>query len=105
MHTGIDYPAPAGTGVAAAGRGCVQSAGFDGGGYGNLVVIEHRQGMTSWYAHLASIAVEPGQCLVAGTPIGTVGSTGNSTGPHLHFEMRENERPVNPRPYLPKSRF
>ncbi|HEX5619707.1 MAG TPA: peptidoglycan-binding protein, partial [Solirubrobacteraceae bacterium] len=80
MHTGIDYPAAAGSGVVAAGRGCVQSAAYDGGGYGNLVVIEHRMGMTSWYAHLASIAVRPGQCLVAGTPVGTVGSTGNSTG-------------------------
>ena len=57
---------PAGTGVAAAGRGCVQSAGYDGGGYGNLVVIEHRAGMTSWYAHLDTIAVRPGQCVGRG---------------------------------------
>ncbi len=96
MHTGIDYPAAAGTGVAAAGRGCVQSAGYDGGGYGNLVVIEHRAGMTSWYAHLASISVSPGQCLVAGNPVGTVGSTGNSTGPHLHFELRLHGAAIDP---------
>ncbi len=96
MHTGIDYPAAAGTGVAAAGRGCVQSAGYDGGGYGNLVVIEHRAGMTSWYAHLDTIAVRPGQCLVAGNPIGTVGSTGNSTGPHLHFELRLHGAAIDP---------
>ncbi len=96
MHTGVDYPAAAGTGVVAAGRGCVQSAGFDGGGYGNLVVIEHRAGMTSWYAHLASISVRRGQCVVAGTPIGTVGSTGNSTGPHLHFELRLNGAAIDP---------
>ena len=96
MHTGIDYPAAHGTGVVAAGRGCVQSAGYDGGGYGNLVVIEHRAGMTSWYAHLASIAVRPGRCLVAGTPIGTVGSTGNSTGPHLHFELRLRGAAIDP---------
>ena len=96
MHTGIDYPAAAGTGVVAAGRGCVQSVGFDGGGYGNLIVIEHRAGMTSWYAHLASIAVDRGQCLVAGTPIGTVGSTGNSTGPHLHFELRLRGAAIDP---------
>jgi murein DD-endopeptidase MepM/ murein hydrolase activator NlpD len=96
MHTGLDYAAAAGTGVAAAGRGCVRSAGFDGGGYGNLVVIEHRAGMTSWYAHLASIAVRRGQCVVAGTPIGTVGSTGNSTGPHLHFELRLNGAAIDP---------
>ena len=96
MHTGLDYPAPAGAGVVAAGRGCVQSTGYDGGGYGNLVVIEHRAGMTSWYAHLASISVSRGQCVVAGTPIGTVGSTGNSTGPHLHFELRLNGAPIDP---------
>jgi peptidoglycan hydrolase-like protein with peptidoglycan-binding domain len=96
MHTGLDYPAAHGVGVVAAGRGCVRSAAYDGGGYGNLVVIEHRQGMTSWYAHLASIAVEPGQCLVAGTPIGTVGSTGNSTGPHLHFELRLGAAAIDP---------
>ena len=96
MHTGIDYPAPAGAGVVAAGRGCVQSAGYDAGGYGNLVVIAHRAGMTSWYAHLSTMAVRPGQCLVAGTPIGTVGSTGNSTGPHLHFELRVSGAAIDP---------
>jgi peptidoglycan hydrolase-like protein with peptidoglycan-binding domain len=96
MHTGIDYPAAHGTGVVAAGRGCVQSAGFDGGGYGNLVVVEHRAGMTSWYAHLASISVRRGRCVVAGTPIGTVGSTGNSTGPHLHFELRLRGAAIDP---------
>ncbi|CAA9484132.1 MAG: hypothetical protein AVDCRST_MAG30-977 [uncultured Solirubrobacteraceae bacterium] len=88
LHSGMDYPAPAGTPVGAAGRGCVSYAGFDGGGYGNLVVIRHRMGMTTWYAHLASIAVRPGACVVAGNRIGTVGSTGRSSGPHLHFEMR-----------------
>jgi murein DD-endopeptidase MepM/ murein hydrolase activator NlpD len=96
MHTGVDYPAPAGAGVVAAGRGCVQSAAFDGGGYGNLVVIEHRAGMTSWYAHLASIAVSPGQCVVAGTSVGTVGSTGRATGPHLHFELRLRGAAIDP---------
>jgi len=96
MHTGVDYPAPSGTVVAAAGRGCVQSAGYDGGGYGNLVVIEHRAGMTSWYAHLVSIAVSPGECVVAGNRIGRVGSTGNSTGPHLHFELRLRGAAIDP---------
>jgi murein DD-endopeptidase MepM/ murein hydrolase activator NlpD len=52
--------------------------------------------MTSWYAHLASIAVRPGQCLVAGTPVGTVGSTGNATGPHLHFELRLRGAAIDP---------
>jgi peptidoglycan hydrolase-like protein with peptidoglycan-binding domain len=96
MHTGLDYPAATGTGVVAAGRGCVQSTGFDAGGYGNVVVIEHRAGMTSWYAHLDTIAASPGQCVVAGTPIGTVGSTGNATGPHLHFELRLRGAAIDP---------
>jgi murein DD-endopeptidase MepM/ murein hydrolase activator NlpD len=96
MHTGLDYPAAHGTGVVAAGRGCVQSAGHDAGGYGNVVVIGHRAGMTSWYAHLDTIAVRPGQCLVAGNPIGTVGSTGNATGPHLHFELRLRGAAIDP---------
>ena len=96
MHTGIDYPAPAGAGVVAAGRGCVQSTGYDAGGYGNLVVIAHRAGMTSWYAHLSSISTRPGRCVVAGTPIGRVGSTGNSTGPHLHFELRLRGAVIDP---------
>ena len=73
-----------------------QSAGYDAGGYGNLVVIAHRAGMTSWYAHLSRISVRPGQCLVAGNPVGTVGSTGNSTGPHLHFELRVSGAAIDP---------
>jgi murein DD-endopeptidase MepM/ murein hydrolase activator NlpD len=96
MHTGLDYAAPAGTPVGAAGRGCVVSAGYDAGGYGNLVVIAHRLGVTTWYAHLASIAVAPGRCLVAGNRVGTVGSTGRSSGPHLHFEIRVRGALVDP---------
>jgi murein DD-endopeptidase MepM/ murein hydrolase activator NlpD len=96
FHTGIDYPVAHGTGVAAAGRGCVQSAGYDSGGYGNLVVIEHRMGMTSWYAHLDRVTVSPGECVVAGNVIGTVGSTGRSTGPHLHFELRLRGAAIDP---------
>jgi murein DD-endopeptidase MepM/ murein hydrolase activator NlpD len=96
MHTGVDYPAASGTGVVAAGRGCVQGVGYDRGGYGNLVVIEHRAGMTSWYAHLDTISVDRGQCVVAGNPIGTVGATGNATGPHLHFELRLRGAAVDP---------
>jgi murein DD-endopeptidase MepM/ murein hydrolase activator NlpD len=83
--------------VRAAGRGCVESTGRDPGGYGKLVVIGHRLGMTSWYAHLSSIGVRPGQCVVAGAPIGRAGSTGRSTGPHLHFELRLRGAAVAPR--------
>ena len=96
MHTGLDFPAPRGAPVVAAGRGCVSSAGYDTGGYGRLVVIQHRAGMTSWYAHLRRISVRPGECVVAGTRIGRVGSTGHSTGPHLHFELRVGAAAVNP---------
>ena len=97
FHTGIDYPAGAGTPVAAAGRGCVTFAGHDSGGYGNLVIVSHRLGMTSYYAHLSRIAVGRGTCVVAGSRIGRVGSTGNSTGPHLHFELRLRGAAVPPR--------
>ena len=97
FHGGVDFPLPTGTRVGAAGRGCVQSAGYDAGGWGNLVVISHRMGMTSWYAHLNTITVRPGQCLVGGTQVGTVGSTGFSSGPHLHFELRLRGALVDPR--------
>jgi murein DD-endopeptidase MepM/ murein hydrolase activator NlpD len=96
LHSGIDYPLPYGTRVAAAGRGCVASAGWDPGGYGNLVVIRHRLGVTTWYAHLSSISVRRGQCVVAGNRIGAIGSTGRSSGPHLHFEIRVRGAVVNP---------
>jgi peptidoglycan hydrolase-like protein with peptidoglycan-binding domain len=96
FHTGIDYPLPAGTAVGAAGRGCVTSAGWDSGGYGNLVVIAHGAGMTSWYAHLQRVSVDRGECVTAGTRIGRVGATGNSTGPHLHFELRLRGAAVDP---------
>jgi murein DD-endopeptidase MepM/ murein hydrolase activator NlpD len=97
FHTGVDYPVAAGTTIRAAGRGCVSYAGWSSGGYGNLVVISHRLGMTSWYAHLSAIRVRAGHCVVAGTPIGRAGSTGHSTGPHLHFELRLRGAAVAPR--------
>ena len=96
FHPGIDYPAPAGTRVTAAGRGRVVFAGWDTGGYGNLVVIEHPQGVRSMYAHLSRIDVGAGRSVVAGTPVGAVGSTGVSTGPHLHFELRLRGAALNP---------
>jgi murein DD-endopeptidase MepM/ murein hydrolase activator NlpD len=97
FHPGIDYPVAAGTRIRAAGRGCVSLAGWSSGGYGKLVVVEHRLGMTSWYAHLSAIGVHRGACVVAGTPIGRAGSTGFSTGPHLHFELRLRGAAVAPR--------
>jgi peptidoglycan hydrolase-like protein with peptidoglycan-binding domain len=97
FHTGVDYPAPAGTAVAAAGRGRVVFAGWDSGGYGNLVVIEHPRGVRSYYAHLARIAVGQGSAVVAGNKVGAVGSTGISSGPHLHFELRLAGASIDPR--------
>ena len=96
LHSGVDYPLPYGTRVAAAGRGCVIMAGWDPGGYGNLVIVRHRFGVTTWYAHLSAIAVRRGQCVVAGDRVGAIGSTGRSSGPHLHFEIRVRGAVVNP---------
>jgi murein DD-endopeptidase MepM/ murein hydrolase activator NlpD len=96
FHAGVDYVASQGTPVVAAGRGCVTTAGYFAGGYGNLVVIQHRLGMTSLYAHLSRIDVRVGQCVVAGNRVGLVGSTGLSTGPHLHFELRVRGAVVDP---------
>jgi murein DD-endopeptidase MepM/ murein hydrolase activator NlpD len=100
LHTGVDFPASSGTTVGAAGRGTVAFAGWNTGGYGYLVVVRHRLGYESWYAHLSTIAVSPGQYVVGGTPIGAVGSTGHSTGPHLHFEVRHFGTPIDPMPRL-----
>ena len=99
FHPGYDYPVPSGTPIAAAGRGCVSFAGWSSGGYGKLVVIQHRLGMTSWYGHLSRIRVRAGVCVVAGNRIGRAGSTGYSTGPHLHFELRLRGAAVPPRFY------
>ena len=96
FHTGLDFPVAAGTPVLAAGYGCVESAGWNAGGYGNLVIVRHRLGMTSWYAHLARIRVRSGQCVGAGDRLGAAGSTGNSSGPHLHFELRLRGAAVDP---------
>ena len=99
-HQGLDFPAPFGTPVTAAGVGTVKFAGWNSGGYGNLVVISHRLGYESWYAHMASISVGAGQAVSGGTALGSVGSTGQSTGPHLHFEARLHGTPVDPLPRL-----
>jgi peptidoglycan hydrolase-like protein with peptidoglycan-binding domain len=99
-HTGIDFPKPMGAPVGAAGVGVVAFAGWNSGGYGNLVVIRHRLGFESWYAHLSRIAVRVGQGVGGGTRLGYVGSSGRSTGPHLHFEVRRFGTPIDPMPYL-----
>jgi peptidoglycan hydrolase-like protein with peptidoglycan-binding domain len=99
-HQGLDFPVPYGTRVGAAGRGTTIYADYSYGGYGNLVVIQHRLGFTTWYAHLSSITSWVGEQVVGGTRIGFVGSTGYSTGPHLHFEVRRYDTPIDPVPLL-----
>ncbi len=99
-HTGLDFPEPKGTPIHAGGVGVVSFAGFNSGGYGNLVVISHRLGFESWYAHMSVIAASAGQSVVGGQTIGYVGSTGHATGPHLHFEVRHFGSPIDPTPYL-----
>lgn len=95
-HQGLDFPVPYGTRVGAAGVGTTIFAGYNYGGFGNLVVIQHRLGYTTWYAHLSSITSYVGEQVSGGTRIGYVGSTGYSTGPHLHFEVRHDGRYVDP---------
>ncbi|GIX07277.1 MAG: hypothetical protein KatS3mg115_1680 [Candidatus Poribacteria bacterium] len=99
MHQGIDFASGAGARVVAARSGRVIYAGRLGG-YGNLVVIDHGGGVTTRYAHLQRIVVRRGQRVRQGATLGYTGSTGYSTGPHLHFEIRINDRAVDPARYL-----
>jgi len=96
FHSGIDYPVAAGTTVRAAAGGSVLFAGWDSGGYGNTVVVSHGNGVTTLYAHLASVSAGRGTRVGRGAPVGTVGSTGHSTGPHLHLELRLRGATLDP---------
>jgi murein DD-endopeptidase MepM/ murein hydrolase activator NlpD len=98
-HTGVDISAPAGAPVRAAGDGVVKRAEFFGG-YGRLVVIAHNNGMESYYAHLSKFDVIAGQEIRQGEIVGRVGSSGRSTSPHLHYEVRVSGAPVNPYRFL-----
>ena len=99
MHTGIDYAAGTGAPIKAAGSGIVVWAG-PRGGYGNAVIIDHRNGLATLYAHQSRVNATVGQKVTTGQVIGFVGQTGMSTGPHLHFEVRELGTPVDPLGYL-----
>ena len=98
-HTGLDIAAPKGTEIKAVAKGTVIYAQRDGS-YGNLVKIDHGNGVETWYAHTSKMLVTVGQEVKAGDVIALVGSTGNSTGPHLHLEIRINGEHVNPQKYL-----
>jgi septal ring factor EnvC (AmiA/AmiB activator) len=102
MHRGIDQGASTGTPIGASKAGTVIFAGWQGG-YGNLTLIDHHDGVVTAYAHQSRFAVGSGARVSQGQTIGYVGNTGNSTGPHLHFETRVNGNAVNPRQYLPGS--
>ena len=99
LHAGLDLVAPAGTPIYATADGRVLRAG-PAGGYGNMVEIQHADGLVTRYGHMQSIAMEAGQEVTAATVIGQLGSTGVSTGPHLHYEIRRGEQPVDPMPFL-----
>ncbi|MBI3962650.1 MAG: peptidoglycan DD-metalloendopeptidase family protein [Deinococcus sp.] len=101
FHTGIDIAKPAGTPIRAAQAGLVTFAGWDRSGYGYLTKVDHGSGFETYYAHQSRLAVVVGQRISRGDIIGYVGSTGFSSGPHLHFEIRVNGQPYNPRDYLP----
>ncbi len=99
MHKGLDFRGPTGSPIFAAADGRVSFVGRKSG-YGNVVEIRHGNGLMTRYAHMSKFAAKVGQAVEAGQTIGAIGSTGRSTGPHLHFEVRINNRAVNPRTFL-----
>jgi peptidoglycan hydrolase-like protein with peptidoglycan-binding domain len=103
FHAGVDLAAPLRTPVTAAGSGCVVWAGWRGGGWGKLVTLAHGRGVRSMYAHLFRVDVRVGECIPTGARVGLVGSTGHSTGPHLHFEIRLRGAAIDPLTALPPS--
>jgi len=100
MHAGIDLAGPMGTPIYATADGVVVRSGWNSGGYGNLVEIDHGRGIVTRYGHLSSMTVQPGTRVTRGQVIGRMGSTGRSTGSHLHYEVRIDDRPVNPIPFM-----
>ena len=102
MHEGLDYAAPSGTPILAAADGRVIRTGTSSS-YGRFVEIQHANGVTSFYAHMSRIGASEGDVVVAGDQIGAVGSTGRSTGAHLHFEIRREGRQINPENFLGRS--
>jgi murein DD-endopeptidase MepM/ murein hydrolase activator NlpD len=104
-HQGMDIAAELRVPIYAAAEGEAIYVGDQLGGYGNVVILRHDQKTSTLYGHNSALKIKTGQKVKTDQVVALLGSTGRSTGPHLHFEIRENDRPVNPRPYLPKSRF
>lgn len=102
LHSGLDFAGPAGAPIYAAAKGRVSFVGQKAG-YGNVVEISHGNGLITRYAHMSKFAARPGQAVAAGAVIGAIGSSGRSTGPHLHFEVRNNDRAMNPRLFLERA--
>jgi murein DD-endopeptidase MepM/ murein hydrolase activator NlpD len=100
MHPGIDLSGAYGTPIYATADGVVLRSGWNSGGYGNLVEIDHGRGITTRYGHMSAILVSPGQHITRGQQVGRMGSTGRSTGNHLHYEVRIDGRAVNPIPFM-----
>jgi murein DD-endopeptidase MepM/ murein hydrolase activator NlpD len=100
IHKGIDMVTAKGTPVRTAANGKVTFAGPDGA-FGNMIIVDHENGMSTCYAHLAKEFAKEGQEVKRGEIIGSVGSTGNATTPHLHYEVHKNDQAVNPMGYLP----
>jgi len=100
MHAGIDLAGPYGTPIYATADGTVERAGWNNGGYGNLIELDHGRGIETRYGHLSKILIHAGQQVKRGQLIGYMGSTGRSTGNHLHYEVRIDGKPVNPIPFM-----
>jgi len=99
MHLGVDISTAEGKPIMSPANGTVTFAG-DRGGYGNVIVIDHGLGISTFYAHLKELLVKAGEQVVRGQHVGSVGNTGRSTGPHLHYEVRAHSIPINPRVYI-----
>lgn len=102
FHAGLDFRGPVGAPIYAAAKGRISFVGVKQG-YGNCIEVDHGNGLMTRYAHMSAFRARLGQPVDAGHVIGAIGSTGRSTGPHLHFEVRIHDRPVNPRPFLEKA--
>ncbi len=100
FHSGMDIGGNRGDVIAVPANGIVTNADWEGG-YGNMIEVDHGNGLTTRYGHLSRIGVQPNDTVQRGQLIGLIGSTGRSTGPHLHYELRLNDTPINPRRFLP----